>query len=835
MRLVTVVALVALILAGLFTCVTSGGEVVQQKKPAELTKDGVEFFEKHIRPVLAEHCYSCHSTQAPKVKGKLLLDSQPGMAKGGAGGPIIIPGDVENSRLIQAIRWTEPDLTMPPKAKLSPSQIERFEQWVKMGAPDPRVTVAAESPKKAPTPNIDGGREWWAFRPVSQTDAPEVKQKTWAKKKVDFFVLQELEAGQLAPSPRADPRTLIERAYLDLIGLRPSFEQAEAFAKDPSDKAYEQIIERLLASPQYGERWGRYWLDVARYGEDNPTSEATNRPYPFAWRYRDWVIDAINRDMPYNTFVALQLAADLIPETPRGDLVATGFLGAGPVYHKDGRLSKDVIENLYMDDWDERVDVVSRGVLGLTVACARCHDHKFDPISTRDYYGLAGVFASTVATVRPTAEVDPEIEKRFMIAAQRVFYLSYVANLMRSEPGTDPKAARRKVEQFTKDLDKIEAEIADLRDEYPALHSYIAKLDKRPAPYEKTPGAKAAAPADKKQKGRGGNAATEPFFQSVFDAGLWVDGTDSELTMLGVKPGTPRDLHVLPGGNVANPGELAPRGFISVLTKGDPAFHSGSGRRELAEKIFTDAAPLAARVIVNRVWGWHFGKPLVGTPSDFGTQGEKPSHPRLLDDLAARFIANGWSLKWLHREIMLSAAYQQASRPRPDAVKSDASNRLLWRMNPRRLDIEAYRDCILQATGNLDTKLGGPSTEVEQAGNKRRTVYGRISRGRASGLLLLYGFPEPTMHSPGREHTTTPLQQLFVMNSAFMREQAVALATSVATEPDVSAKVRALYHKVVSRDPSEHELTLAAEYLATGTLTDYAHALLCTNEVIFWP
>src|SRR5205823_5737275 len=296
---------------------------------------------------------------------------------------------------------------------------------------------------------------------------------------------------------------------------------------DPSDKAYEQVIEQLLASPQYGQRWGRYWLDVARYGDDNPTSEATNRPYPYAWRYRDWVIDAINRDVPYNQFVTLQLAADLIPKTPRGDLVATGFLGAGPIYHKDGRLSKDVIENLYRDDWDERVDVVSRGVLGLTVACARCHDHKFDPISTRDYYALAGVFASTVAAPRPLADVDPHVEKRFMFAAQRIFYLSYLANLMRSEPGTKPQEARRKVEGFIADLDKIESESADLRARYPELHAHLAKLDKRPAPFD----AKIALPAAKQPKS-GGAAATEPFVHSVFDAGLWVDGADPDLTML---------------------------------------------------------------------------------------------------------------------------------------------------------------------------------------------------------------------------------------------------------------------------------------------------------------
>ena len=834
MRPVPAICLIALLLGGLLTGSTAGDEGTQKR--VEPTKEGLEFFEKKIRPVLVAQCYKCHSAearQAGKLRGKLLLDSEAGVLKGGETGIIVVPGKPRDSRLLNLLRHEE-EPKMPPKSRLGDGVIADFEKWIEMGVPYPRTTTTSEAPKKTTTPDIEAGRAWWAFRPVAETDSPAVAQKTWAKKKVDAFVLKELEAAQLTPSPRADARTLIQRAYVDLIGLRPTFEQIEAFAREPSDKAYEQIIEQLLASPQYGERWGRYWLDVARYGEDNPTSEATNRPYPYAWRYRDWVVDAINRDVPYNTFVTLQLAGDLMPNTRRSDLVATGFLGTGPVYHKDGRLSKDVIENLYMDDWDERVDVVSRGVLGLTVACARCHDHKFDPITTRDYYALAGVFASTVAGVRSTADVAPESETKFMFAAERLFYLSYVANLLRGEPGTDPKAARKKVEQCTKDLDKIEAEIADLRDKYPVLHAYLANLDKRPAPYEKTPGSKPAVP-EGKQRSRGDNVANEPFFHSVFDAGLWVDGSDSELTMLEVKPGTPRDLHVLPGGNVTKPGELAPRGFPSVLARGDPAFHTGSGRRELAEKIFTDAAPLAARVIVNRVWGWHFGKPLVGTPSDFGTQGEKPSHPQLLDDLAARFVANGWSLKWLHREIMLSAAYQQASSPRPEASKIDPANRLLWRMNPRRLDIEAYRDCLLQACGNLDTKMGGPSTELLQTGNKRRTLYARVSRSRVSGLLLLYDFPESTMHSPGRESTTTPLQQLFVLNSPFMREQAVALAASVAKEEDVNARIRALYHKVLARDPSKAELALASEYLAANSLADYAHALLCTNEVIFWP
>jgi hypothetical protein len=825
----------AMLLIG--ACVGAATGQEKAPKPAALSKDSIAFFETHIRPVLTEHCYQCHSTQSKKLRGNLLLDSQPGIAKGGENGPALIPGDVEKSRLIQALRWTDPNFVMPPKEKLTPRQIEKFEEWVKMGAPDPRTVPASGPAAVAKTFNVEAGRQWWAFRPVAELASPPVKQPGWAKKKIDFFVLQELEGKQLTPSSQADPRTLIQRAYLDLTGLRPSYEQIEAFAKDPSDKAYEQVIEKLLTSPQYGQRWGRYWLDVARYGEDNPTSEATNPPYPFAWRYRDWVIGAFNRDLPYNQFVTLQLAGDLVPDAPRSDLAATGFLGAGPIYHKDGRLSKDVIENLYMDDWDERVDVVSRGVLGLTVACARCHDHKFDPISTRDYYGLASVFASTVAVRRPIAKVAPEVEAQFMATSQRLFYTSYAANLLRNEPGSKPKEARKVVERLVTELDKIEEEIVPLRKTNPDLYAYLVQLDRRPNPY---PGAKAQTPAVKAplaggKGGRRGGGSSEPFFNSVFDAGLWVNGSDPDFTMLDVKPGQPHDLRVLPGGNVAKPAEPAPRGFLSVLAKGDTAFHQGSGRLELAQKIFTDGAPLAARVIVNRAWGWHFGKALVETPSDFGAQGDKPSHPQLLDDLAARFIANGWSLKWLHREIMLSSVYRQASHPRPDVIKMDPSNRLLWRMNPRRLDIEAYRDCLLQAVGSLDVRSDGPSAEVEQTGNNRRTVYARVSRGRLNNLLQLFDFPEATMHSPNRETTTSPFQQLFVMNSPFMREQAAGLVKTVAKETEVTAKIRAMYHRVLVRDPNEHELELATQYLASGSLAEYAHALLCTNEVIFWP
>ncbi len=813
--------------------------VSQEPESPAATKEGVEFFEKHIRPILVEKCYDCHSGQADVAQGELLLDSREGIAAGGRGGAIITAGDPEQSRLIQAIRWTDLDLQMPPSDQLSDREIAALEQWVRMGAPDPREPVAssvAASASKAI--DVEQGRQWWAFQPVESKDVPATGDAGWAKRTLDDFVLAKLQENRLDASPAADRATLIRRAYLDLIGLRPTYEQVEAFLNDESPGAFERVVDELLASLHYGERWGRYWLDVVRYGEDSYTGEATSPAFPFAWRYRDWVIDAINRDVPYDRFVKLQLAADLMPDTPREDLVALGFLGAAPVYHKDGRLSKDVVETLYCDDWDERVDTVTRGFLGLTVACARCHDHKFDPIRTEDYYSLAGVFASTVQGPRSLSDVDATAEARFMVDAQRIFYYSYVANLLRDDPGTKTVEAREKVVRYTAEMDRLMEENAGLRETNPAMFQYLSRLAKRPNRYpDEPPRERDAAESERpRRRGRGGRDGTiTPLFHAVYDAGFHIDGSDADFTMLDIRPGEPRDLHVLSGGNVTRPEAPVPRGFLAVLSQGDPRFQHGSGRLELAERIFRDAAPLSARVIVNRVWAWHFGKPLVGTPSDFGAQGEKPTHPELLDDLAARFIENGYSLKWLHREIMLSATYAQSSQPRDEAVAADPGNRLLWRMNPRRLDIEAYRDCLLQASGALDERMGGPSEDLDRGRNFRRTVYARISRGRVSNLLQLYDFPSATMHSPQRELTTSPLQQLFMMNSDFVLRRARELARSVDDEPNGESKVRGIYRRLLGRDPDDAEIRFANEFLETATPAEYAQALLATNEVIFWP
>jgi hypothetical protein len=795
--------------------------------PVEAQTADTSFFETKIRPVLATRCYGCHSAKLKAPMAGLRLDTKAGMRG------VIVPGKPDESRLLTALSYSDPDLQMPPTGKLPDSVIQDFKDWIAAGAPDPRVDAPATSAAPAPLKgmSIEDGRKWWAFQPVFEHPAPAVKDSAWVKNKIDAFVLAKLEEKGLTPSPEADRATLAIRAYVDLLGYRPNYDEVQAFVNDASPDAYEKLIDQLLASPHYGERWGRHWMDVARFGEDNPTSEATNPPYPFAWRYRDWIIESINKDVPYDRFVKLQLAADQMPDATRSDIRALGYLGAAPVYHKDQRLSADVIGGFMTDDWDERVDAVSRGLLGMTVGCARCHDHKFDPIPTKDYYGLVGVFASTRRAERPLFDVDPKTEQRFLWIENRLFDLHYSANLLTNEASTVVGAAER-VARWKAEIESLKAEMQRIGEKYPQLEQAVEKYYVIGAPK------KAAAAGTKKPvviPRRRILTSTEPFTDAVFDAAQYVDGSDAHYTFINYKPGEARDFPVLLHGNVATPGDVVPRHFLTVLSNGDSTFTHGSGRIDLAEDIFTDGAPLAARVIVNRVWGWHFGRALAATTSDFGVQGEKPSHPELLDDLAARFIAHNWSLKWLNREIMLSAAYQQSSRMRAEEAQIDQIDVYLWRMNPRRLDIESYRDSLLRAAGNLDEKMYGPSEEVTAVDNTRRTVYARVSRGRLSDLLRIYDFPDPTQTSSERDVTTTSLQQLFIMNSPFMHTESGILAKSVAAEPDDSARIRAMYEKVFARDPSAKELDLALSYLSGGTLEQYAQILLSTNEEIFWP
>jgi hypothetical protein len=822
-----------------------------------------EFFEAKIRPVLAQKCYGCHNSKMAAPKAGLVLDTKEGLVKGGISGPALVAGKPAESRILKVLSYADPLVQMPPSGKLPDNVLADFEQWIARGATDPRSTVStatAGSPQYKGM-SLEQGRQWWAFQPLAAVrvaDTPNAGPTGWAKTRIDRFVLDKLQAKKLEPSPQADRRTLVARAYADLLGFKPTYEEVQQFLSDRSPNAYEKLIDRLLASPHYGERWARHWMDVARYGDDNSTSEATNPPYPYAWRYRDWMIEALNGDVPYDRFIKLQLAADLMPAAKRDDLRALGYLGAAPMYHHDLRLSGEVIGGFLTDDWDERIDAVSRGVLGISMGCARCHDHKFDPITQKDYYALMGVFASTVRVERPMFPVDPKIEQRYLWLQRQLFDMAYSVNLLGNEGTTFTNGAEKAV-KWKAEVASLKAEATTLLAKYPQLVQSLEKFWNPPrrvvpppaavAPAPAVPGiqadpaaanakvaAAAAAPAPPPPAARErALSSSDPYVNAVFEAAQYVDASDPTYTFIVYKPGEARNMPVLKAGNYAAPGEIVPRGFPAVLSKGETAFKQGSGRLELADRIFSDAPGLAARVIVNRVWGWHFGRPLVATASDFGTQGDKATHPELLEDLAARFVEHGWSLKWLNKEIMLSAAYQQSSKPRADALQADEANTLLWRQNPRRLDIEAYRDTLVRSAGVLDEQIGGLPGDLDSETYFRRAIYGRVSRARAAQVLALYDFPEATQTAPDRDVTITTLQQIFLMNSAFIQNLAAAAAKTAATATGDAEQIAVLYRRILARDPSANEMKAALEYLQKGTLQRYAQVLLATNEEIFLP
>ncbi|HEY5315633.1 MAG TPA: PSD1 and planctomycete cytochrome C domain-containing protein, partial [Pirellulales bacterium] len=569
--------------------------------------DGPEFFERKVRPILVERCYSCHSQSARHLQGDLALDARAGILKGGESGPAVVPGKPEESLLVEAVRY-QGDTQMPPDGKLPIQEIAVLSEWVRRGAPLPEDGSAPPSKSRI---DFEAGRRFWSFQPLHHAGLPASRPSDWPRGPIDAWVLAALESRGLAPSPPADRRTLIRRVSFDLVGLPPSAEEVEQFVADASPSAYEHLVERLLASPHYGERWARFWLDLSRYADANETSLEKR---PRAWLYRDWIIRAFNADLPYDRFVALQLAADLIPGTEPADLAALGFFGVGPEYFKELKLSPTMIETIVADEREERIDALGRTFLGLSLACARCHDHKFDPVSAEDYYALAGVLASTRLTDRYV------IPKPQASVVQR---------------------AREQVTQFEARLEKLKSAKAPTpqnKEQMVEIKQQIQRIE------QQTP-----------------NYATAQA-HGVDDAALLVLADGPDHTKLEYHPGQSLDMRVQIRGNPAKPGRVVPRRFLTVLSaKGSRPFGKGSGRRELAEAMIHDAAPLAARVIVNRVWKFHFGSGLVETVSDFGTQGARPSHPQLLDDLALRFIEHGWSLKWLHREILLSATYRQSS------------------------------------------------------------------------------------------------------------------------------------------------------------------------------
>ena len=595
-------------------------------------------FERKIRPLLSKHCYECHSAEAKPVHGGLRLDTEAGLKQGGDSGPVLEQGQPDKSLLIEVLRYKD-DIQMPPAGKLSDAEVAEFVRWVREGAPVPPTREAAR--KVSREIDFDQGRKFWSFQPVQEH--PQSPRSDWVRTRTDAFVLKAMRREGLSPAPPADRATLIRRLYFDLIGLPPSPEEVREFIRDDSPTAYERLVERLLASPQYGERWARMWLDKARYTDKtagwlNNTGDAH--------LYRDWVVRAFNEDLPYDEFVHRQLATDLMPQTGPEDLPALGFISLSPTYWKELKLPCEIIKVIVADEWEERVDAVSRTFLGLTVACARCHDHKFDPISSEDYYALAGVFASC----------------------------------RRAERAIVPESQYAPVREAKEKVKKLEAELARLKKETPHPKEKLEELR------SKIEDVKSSTPL-----------YDLPLANAMSEESLYVvraGKTPQEGTKLEYRPG-PRDLPLFVRGDPNRPGPIVPRRFPTVLSQGGSPklFQNGSGRLELARAMTTDAAPLAARVIVNRIWLEHFGRGIVDTPSNFGEQGARPTHPELLDDLAARLIAGGWSMKDLHREIVLSSTWRQSSAIEEAKQKADPENRWLARMNRRRLDFETLAGC----------------------------------------------------------------------------------------------------------------------------------------------
>ncbi len=753
--------------------------------------EDVQHFERRIRPLLSRRCFSCHSQRAKTIHGGLRLDRADDLRRGGDSGAAVVPGKPEESLLVKAIGYEE-DIQMPPDGKLPEAEIAELVAWIASGAFFP---TAGDQPSRADGEiDFKAGRNFWSFQRVRPQPLPQLANQSWPQQRMDAFVLAGLERAGLTPSPQADRTTLIRRVYFDLIGLPPQPAQVREFVNDPSPLAFENLVDRLLSSPQYGEKWARMWLDMARY-TDRTASWLYKNGQPHL--YRDWVGQAMNDDLPYDQFVHRQLATDMMPGTGPEDLPALGFIGLSPAYWKELKLPCEIIKVIVADEWEERVDAVSRTFLGLTVACARCHDHKFDPISSEDYYALAGVFASCRLQERPVID-----EKLY-----------------------------QPVQEAKQEIEKLEAEIKELK-------------KTKPKDGEAAPQAKIDALTAKILELKGTPHFDAPLASAVVDESLYVvraGKLPENGTRLDYRPG-PKDLPLFVRGNPNRPGPIVRRRFLKVLSDDPQPFQSGSGRLELARSITGDAAPLAARVIVNRIWLAHFGRGIVTTPSNFGRQGSRPTHPELLDDLAARFIAGGWSIKKLHREILLSATWQQASAVDETKAAIDPNNVRLWRMNRRRLEFESWRDAMLAVTGELDASIGGSSLELDSPTNLRRTVYATVHRRDMSTTLQIHDFPDPTSHSPHRSNTTTPLQGLYALNGPLLAARSAALVKQLSNDEsaDDETKIQRAYWRLFSRAPTQQEISIGTKFLNDVSGTEkvaawkqYAHALLASNEFLF--
>ena len=856
----------------------------------------VAFFEAKIRPVLIEQCYSCHSADAAskkKLKGGLKLDTKDSLLAGGESGPSLVAGKVEASLLVKALRGKDVS-QMPPKGKLPEAVIADFEAWVKAGANDPRTTAKTEVKTGI---DLEKGKLFWAFQPPKKSPVPTTKLP--AATPLDAYILKKLEEKKLTPTKLADKRTLIRRAYFDLIGLPPTPEEIETFEKDKSPNAFAKVIDALLASPHYGERWARHWLDVARYAEDQAHTFGV-KPKSNAFQYRDWVIKAFNDDMPYDRFVKLQLAGDLLPET-EGDtftrLAGLGYLGLGAEYYKNTNAAQAIADEL-----DDRVDTVTRGFLGVTVSCARCHDHKFDPIPTQDYYSIAGIFNGSSLGEAPLASAadvkkyndgqakvkeqddaikawlaeksgslfDVEVSRvtKYMLAAAAVNDAKMAGGSPNFETLAKPdKLDVRFLKQWVTYLapKNKNKSTSVLKPWFDAKSDAVAKVaEEFQAKLAEAVAARKLKKATKDQQELLKAVFTEPnapFLVPPGEIEKMLVPADSK-TLVGMKAdlettrknapaalpsaavikGGGNTMKVFIRGNPAKQGDLAPKGFLQVISKASSEPVKDFTRLDLANAIASKDNPLTARVFVNRIWSQHFGRGLVGTPSNFGQLGDRPTHPELLDYLTVRFVESGWSVKQLHREILLSATYQRSSESRAANAESDPDNVYLWRATRRRLEVEPWRDAMLAVAGTLDKTAGGPTVQLKDPSNNRRTIYAKISRHDLDGLLRLFDFPDANVTADKRTLTTVPQQQLFVMNSEFAIKQAKAFAKRVeklGTTDD--ERIRQAYLIAYGRPATEEESSLARVFLNSpkdekDSLTkweQYAQALLAANEFMY--
>jgi hypothetical protein len=845
---------------------------------APLDAQQVEFFEKNIRPVLVDKCYKCHSAESTKVKGGLLLDTRQGIRAGGDTGHAVVPGSVSESLLVKALHWEDKDLRMPPEkdgGKLPAEVIANFEKWIAMGAPDPRVSDTRLAKKEI---DMAKARQSWAYQTPKAAPAPAVKDGAWPRTDVDRFVLAAQEAKGLHPVADADRLTLLRRVYFDLVGLPPSPAQIEAFVRDQTPGALATVVDELLAMPQFGERWGRHWLDTARFAES--TGKERNFTFPEAWRYRDWVIDAVNDDKPYNRFIVEQLAGDLLPSRDSVErdahLVATGFLAIGPK-----GLNEKNKEIFRMELVDDQIDTTSRAVLGLTVACARCHDHKFDPIPTKDYYALAGIFRSTT-TFFGTGSANAKQNKNgtTLVALGPPPVVDTPAAPTVSEPASpapaaptapaapeiaarpevppalagDPKKARRfaqlpaaKRAELMARFGKAAApsapvvtqpappaiETAPAKPTQPALPPLLANNPAMAQRFASMPAAQRAKLLERLAQnpgatfGQGKRPGQPAAPSSPEDAG--------RPHAMAVVDGAVGNAAILIRGEVDHRGETVPRGVISVLTTGTPPAMpaKSSGRLELAEWLTSPENPLTARVMVNRVWQHLFGEGLVRTADNFGSTGEAPSNPALLDSLAVQFMQDGWSVKRLVRSLVLSHTYQLSGATNAQAQAIDPDNRLLWRAAPRRLDAEAIRDAILAASGKIDlnplhgsvvSKIGdgyigrGIRPEAFNVNANYRSVYLPIVRDFVPEALDVFDFAEPSLVVPTRDVTNVPGQALYLLNNDFVRTQASALAKRVLETPEPGQRITLAYQLTLSRPPTEAERARAEAFLADESL-----------------